>query len=269
MVLVLCYRALQTAISMFLTLALTILVLEPFDHTATDKAPYNRDQDQAAPAPVVAMLGTVDSTVMSGSIYDVDHCEESSAPALADSNTGILASDKPVSTGNQGLATPTPTIIYPEIEMSRMDIQRLIKLERRRDARISEVEKGCRRERRQICVDKGHYSPAKINSPTLPTGVHSNSMALMPELKHPKPITLSSRSEAVVRDKSPSPPNDLTSSEFASNIKTNSISPPDSPYFSPSIDLTSSIRTWDIQTSVPSPPCSPSYDLGGSGFASN
>lgn len=127
---------------MFLSLALTILVLEPFDHKA-----YNGDQNQAAPALAVTVLGTGDSKVMSESIYDGDKCQEASVPAVADSRTDILAPDKPASTRSQGLATPTRTIIYPQIEMSEMDIQRLIKMERRRDARISDVENGSRRER--------------------------------------------------------------------------------------------------------------------------
>lgn len=52
------------------------------------------------------------------------------------------AIDKRISNGHQVRASPAPAMAEPQMNLSELDIQRLVEMEHRRDVRISVVEKG-------------------------------------------------------------------------------------------------------------------------------
>lgn len=103
-------------INVFLSLALALITLEPFSNSAIDK--QTEDQSQATPG-----------------------------PATSYPQTESLTTDQKISNGIQSEDGPSTAANNPQISLSASDIQRLVEIERRRDARISVVEKGPRRER--------------------------------------------------------------------------------------------------------------------------
>ena len=114
-ILKLLHWVLERGFSIYLSLALAILVLEPFCKNTITEHKSNLDNCQATPTP-----NTMDSEISN------------------------MATDKKKSNTAQSRDGPVSAIVNPEMVLSAIDIQRLVQMERRRDARISIVEKGYR-----------------------------------------------------------------------------------------------------------------------------
>lgn len=109
---------LERGFNIYLSLALAILVLEPFCKNTINEHKSNIDECQATPTP-----NTIDSKISN------------------------MATDNEKFNAAQSRDGPLSAIANPEIVLSAIDIQKLVQMERRRDARISIVEKGYRHPR--------------------------------------------------------------------------------------------------------------------------